>query len=119
MQAHHNPSDLLCVEPDFYDESKHKQKVPFQQLNYLKNVSPMFVLQSLEWFCCSFVKLCSEEETDQQSKNNDVSAFDEEALEELSVQQTKHTVVYDKMQVDIKALKTFYGTIAMICPADF
>jgi hypothetical protein len=43
-------------------------------LLHLKNVSPTFLIQSLEWFCCSFVKQ-EPEDVDME----EVSAFDEEA----------------------------------------
>jgi hypothetical protein len=29
VSEHHNPSDLLCVEPEIYEEARHKLKVPF------------------------------------------------------------------------------------------
>jgi hypothetical protein len=52
----HDANELICVEAVLHDEKQSKKKVPFRDLNYLNNVSPVFVIQSLEWFCCSFVK---------------------------------------------------------------
>ena len=56
MKKTHDANELICVEAVLHDEKQSKKKVPFRDLNYLNNVSPVFVIQSLEWFCCSFVK---------------------------------------------------------------
>lgn len=55
-------SELLCVESVMHNEQKCKKKVPYQELLHLKNVSPSFIMQNVEWFCCSFVKQAEEED---------------------------------------------------------
>ena len=61
-----------------HNEQKSKKKVPYQELLHLKNVSPVFIMQNVEWFCCSFVKQDTVEEV------QEVSAFDEEAIAEAT-----------------------------------
>jgi hypothetical protein len=39
-----------------HNDKTSKKKVPYQELLRINNVSPLFLMQSLEWFCCSFVK---------------------------------------------------------------
>lgn len=90
-----------------HNEKTSKKKVPYQELLHIKNVSPIFLMQSLEWFCCSFVK---DDSTEQESQLEEVSAFDEEALEEIE-QMKSHSSVYQKFQINIKSLKSFYSTV--------
>ena len=52
-------SELICAEPTMLSDSN-KRRVPYQTMLYLKNVCPMFVFQSLEWFACSFVQADTE-----------------------------------------------------------
>jgi|LauGreDrversion4_2_1035121.scaffolds.fasta_scaffold165418_4 hypothetical protein len=49
-------SELLCAEPVMHNEKIAKRKVPYHELLRINNVSPTFIMQSLQWFCCSFVK---------------------------------------------------------------
>jgi hypothetical protein len=51
-----DPSDLICAEAVMHNEKTSKRKVPQLTLLKLKGISPEFIMQSLEWFCCSFVK---------------------------------------------------------------
>ena len=57
-----------------------QNKMPYTLVNYLKKVSPTFILASLEWFCCHFVRDDSVEEIVDNSTTNEFSAFDEDAI---------------------------------------
>jgi hypothetical protein len=46
-----DPSALLCTDPEYIKS----ERVPYQMSLYLNQVSPSFVMSSVEWFCCSFV----------------------------------------------------------------
>ena len=74
-------SELFCADAVMHNEKTSKKKVPYQELLRINNVSPVFLMQSLEWFCCSFVK----DDTTQSQQEEEVSAFDEEALEEIEL----------------------------------
>lgn len=39
-----DPSELVCAEAVLHDEKTSKKKVPYRELLYLKNVSPLFLL---------------------------------------------------------------------------
>jgi hypothetical protein len=47
-----DPHALLCSEPVYCEG--HSHRVPYQTQMYLRNVCPVFLMQSLEWFCCAF-----------------------------------------------------------------